>query len=70
MNKSHAAQAFLGHPLERGDLVHQAIVTGGAMSRFGRQFRVREKSESAEPVVRAHQNDAVLSQTLAVEHGL
>ncbi len=56
----------LDHPVERGGLVEQAVISRSVVGRFLGQLRVREKSEHAEPVIAGHHDNALLGQSFAV----
>ncbi len=53
-----AAMLFL-NPLDRGGLVHQAVVAGGVVGRFGGELGMGEEAEDAEAVVHRNDDDAV-----------
>ena len=55
------------HPLERRDLVEQAVVAGRPVLRLGGQRLVGQEAERAQPVVDRHQDDALPSKRRAVE---
>jgi len=44
----------IAHPLQRRDLIHQAVVSGRMMRRFPSSIRMREKSEYREPIIDRH----------------
>ena len=64
------AAMLLLHPVERGDLVEQAVVAGGVAGGFGGEFGVGEEAEDAEAVVHGDDDDAAVGEELAVLAGL
>jgi hypothetical protein len=50
------------NPLERGTLVHVAVVAAHIVGRLSRQRRVGEEAEPAHPVVHADDDDTLLRQ--------
>ncbi len=57
------------HPLERRDLIHQPVISGGLIGMFGCERRVVEEAEPAEPVIEADDDDAMLRQARPVVEG-
>ncbi len=56
------------HPLQRRDLVEQAVIARYAFGRFGAERGMREPAEDAEPVIDRHEDNAAPRKFAAVVH--
>ncbi len=59
----------VAHPLQRGDLIEDAVVAGRRRTRLGGQRRMREEAHRPEAIVDGDQHDALLRQRGAVVPG-
>lgn len=57
----------LVHPLERGDLVRQAVIAGGMMRRLAGEFGMSEEAEDRHAIVNGHQYDSAAREAFAIE---
>src|SRR6185503_7185293 len=57
------------HPFQAGDLVHEAVVAEDRAGLFCGNCRVREETESREPVVDRDEDDALLRERRSVVPG-
>ena len=56
-------------PLERGDLVQDAVIAGNVVRALLRQERMGQEAEDAQPVIDRDQDDAFSAQTLPSNSG-
>ena len=55
-------------PLQRGDLVEQAVIARGVLRGFGAELGMGEEAQAADALGHRHDDHAALGQTCAVEH--
>src|SRR6202000_796118 len=53
-------------PLERGGLIHEAVIAGGIVLVFLGEFGVREEAKDAEAIVHRNDDDAFFGEVGAV----
>src|SRR6202034_265314 len=52
------------HPSQRRKLIEQSVIPSGVCGRFARKFRMSEKAEHTQAIIKGDDNDALLSQNV------